>query len=60
MPEPTTPTASAEDVLTEILRQGAKELLAAALQAQVAEYLDRYSELRDEQGVPHPVPWTVR
>jgi len=50
MPEPTTATASAEDVLTEILRQGAKELLAAALQAEVAEYLDRYSDLRDEEG----------
>ncbi|MFQ5507474.1 MAG: IS256 family transposase [Planctomycetota bacterium] len=50
MPEPTTQSASTEDVLTQILRNGAQELLAAALAAEVAEYLERYGSLRDDLG----------
>ena len=50
MPEPTTSPSSSKDVLTEILRGGAQQLLAAALQVEVDEYLQRYAELKDGQG----------
>jgi transposase-like protein len=38
------------DVLTDVLRQGATRLLAQAIQAEVAVYLDAHSHLRDEAG----------
>jgi putative transposase len=38
------------DVLTDILRQGAQEMLAAAIENEVAEYIDRHAGLRDDQG----------
>jgi len=34
------PSAARQDVLTEILRQGAQQLLATAVEAEVAEYVD--------------------
>jgi transposase-like protein len=37
-------------VLTELLRTGAQQLLAQAIQAEVAAYLDAHAHLRDEQG----------
>jgi putative transposase len=46
----TLPLATDKDVLTEVLRQGAAQLLAQAIQAEVAAYLDAHSVLRDEAG----------
>ncbi len=39
-----------QDVLTDVLRQGATQLLAQAVQAEVAAYLAERSHLRDEHG----------
>jgi transposase-like protein len=44
------PLATDKDVLTELLRRGAAQLLAQAIQAEVAAYLDAHSALRDEDG----------
>ena len=40
----------ARDVLTEILRQGAEEMLAAAIQNEVQEYLAACADQRDQAG----------
>jgi transposase-like protein len=37
------------DVLTEVLRSGARELLQQAVEAEVAEFVARHRELKDEQ-----------
>ena len=39
-----------QDVLTDILRQGAQEMLAAAIENEVAEYIERHACLRDDEG----------
>lgn len=39
-----------EDPLTEILRDGARTLLAQAVEAEVAEFLGKHSELKTEDG----------
>ena len=39
-----------KDVLSEILRKGARELLAKALEQEVAEYIERFSHERDSEG----------
>jgi putative transposase len=44
------PLATEKDVLTEVLRQGAEQLLAQAIQAEVAAYLEARLELRDQAG----------
>src|SRR5262245_27978680 len=44
------PLVTEKDVLTEVLRQGATQLLAQAIQAEVAAYLEARSDLRDEAG----------
>src|SRR5262249_61224628 len=44
------PLDSEKDVLTDVLRRGATQLLAQAIQAEVAAYLDSRSHLRDEAG----------
>jgi transposase-like protein len=44
------PLPSDKDMLTEVLRQGATQLLAQAIQAEVAAYLDARSDVRDEAG----------
>jgi putative transposase len=44
------PLDSHPDVLTDVLRQGATQLLAQAIQAEVATYLEARSYLRDEAG----------
>ena len=44
------PLATQKDVLSEVLRQGATQLLARAIQAEVAAYLDARSDVRDEAG----------
>ncbi len=55
MQEGTTRTVSltsttTTDVLTEILRQGAQEMLATAIEAEVADWIERHRDLRDEHG----------
>ena len=37
------------DALTEVLRKGARELLQQAVEAEVAEFIGRHGELKDEQ-----------
>ena len=39
-----------EDVLTRMLRQGAKDLLANAVQAELTEFLAQYQDVVDDQG----------
>ncbi len=38
------------DVLTDILRQGAQEMLATAIENEVAEYIERHAAAWDDQG----------
>ncbi len=38
------------DVLTDVLRRGAEDLLAMAIENEVAEYIARYAHLRDSEG----------
>jgi putative transposase len=47
--KPTQPGAF-DDQLTEILRQGARSLLAQAVEAEVADFLGKHAELRTEDG----------
>jgi transposase-like protein len=44
------PEVSAEDPLTEILKKGARQLLAQALEAEVEEFLIKFKNLRDDNG----------
>jgi hypothetical protein len=44
------PLAPDQDVRTDLLRQGATQLLAQAIQAEVAAYLDAHSDVRDPAG----------
>ena len=38
------------DVLTEVLREGARTLLAQAIEMEVAEFLQRHRDQKDESG----------
>lgn len=44
------PLSNHQDILTDVLRHGATQLLAQAIQAEVAAYLEERSHLRDEHG----------
>ena len=44
------PLPPAQDVLTDILRQGAQQLLAQAIEAEVADWIDRHQDCRDAAG----------
>ncbi len=44
------PATSFQDVLTGILRQGAQRMLAQAIEAEVAEWIEAHGDLRDEVG----------
>lgn len=44
------PLPTSHDVLTEICRQGASEMLARAIEAEVAEWIDAHAPLQDESG----------
>jgi putative transposase len=44
------PEASSQDVLTGLLREGAQRLLAQAVEAEVAAYIEAHGGLRDAQG----------
>jgi putative transposase len=55
MAESTSPTVefpalSSQDVLTQVLRAGAQRMLATAIEAEVAEWIDSHAHLTDEQG----------
>ena len=39
-----------EDPLTKILREGARKLLAQALEAEVAAYIEKFSDVKDDMG----------
>ena len=39
-----------DDPITEILRNGAKKLLAEALEAEIAGFLSQYADLKNDQG----------
>ena len=49
------PLPSSGDVLTEVIRQGAKQLLSQAIEAEVAEWIERHKEQQDAQGRQHVV-----
>jgi putative transposase len=44
------PAPSSRDVLTEVLRAGAQRLLSAAIEAEVAEWIESRSHVTDEAG----------
>jgi putative transposase len=44
------PLPQAQDVLTDVLRQGAQQLLAQAIEAEVADWIDRHRDCRDPAG----------
>jgi putative transposase len=44
------PLPNAQDVLTDVLRQGAQQLLAQAIDAEVADWIQRHQHCRDEEG----------
>ena len=46
----TFPPASAKDVLTELLREGAQQMLATAIEAEVADWIESHAHLKDENG----------
>jgi transposase-like protein len=49
------PLPQAQDVLTDVLRRGAQQLLAQAIEAEVADWIDRHQDCRDEHGHRHVV-----
>lgn len=44
------PSADGRSLLDEIVRDGARQMLAAALQAEVATYIDQFADHLDENG----------
>src|SRR3954451_14009654 len=44
------PEPPARDVLTDLLRDGARRLLAQAIEAEVAAWIDDHAHLKDDQG----------
>ncbi len=44
------PTSGTRDVLTELLRDGARRLMAEAVEAEVAAWIDDHARLRDQAG----------
>lgn len=44
------PLPGSHDALTDILRQGAQRMLSQAIEAEVADWIDRHQQCRDEQG----------
>jgi putative transposase len=44
------PLPHGQDVLTDILRDGARRLLAEAIQAEVADWVDAHAHLKDQAG----------
>jgi transposase-like protein len=46
----TFPSVVAKDVLTELLREGAQRMLATAIEAEVADWIDSHAHVTDENG----------
>src|SRR3954469_5909386 len=44
------PLATGQDVLTDLLRDGARRLLAQAIEAEVSAWIDDHAHLKDDQG----------
>ena len=44
------PLAPSQDVLTDLLRDGARRLLAQAVEAEVAAWIDDHAHLKDQAG----------
>lgn len=44
------PEVSVEDPLTDILRQGARQLLAQALEVEIESFMNQYAQIRDAAG----------
>ena len=44
------PLPGSQDMITELARAGAKQILAAALEQEIQEYLEQHINLRDGQG----------
>jgi putative transposase len=44
------PVSSSRDVLSEVLRAGAQQMLTTAIEAEVAEWVESHRDLRDERG----------
>lgn len=44
------PALSSPDVLTDILRVGAQQMLARAIELEAAEWIDSHAHLTDERG----------
>jgi len=44
------PETFVDDPITDILRSGARKLLAEALEAEIESFLDMYADLKDNQG----------
>ena len=44
------PPATGQDVLTDLLRDGARRLLAQAIEAEVSAWIDDHAHLKDDQG----------
>ncbi len=49
-PDPTAPAVAGGSMIDEIVRDGARRMLAAALEAEVAAYIAAYAEELDERG----------
>ena len=47
---PETLSIGTQDILTEILRQGAQQLLVDAIEQEVQDYIGRHQDHRDESG----------
>src|SRR5271154_6573385 len=46
----TLPASESRDVLSDVLRQGAQKMLAQAIDAEVAEWIETHAAVRDEHG----------
>ncbi len=44
------PQSEVRDILTEVLRKGAQDMLVRAIEAEVNDYIQEHAELRDETG----------
>ena len=46
----TFPSLTSKDVLTEVLREGAQQMLATAIEAEVTDWIESRAHLKNEQG----------
>jgi putative transposase len=44
------PSTTGQDILTDILREGARRMLAQAVEAEVAAWIDAHAHLKDDRG----------